>query len=42
MAAQNIPFRVYYTKGTGHYAMIENPNEFNELLDKVIIDINNN
>ncbi len=41
MAAQNIPFQVYYTKGTGHYAMIENPNEFNKLLAKVIADINN-
>ena len=40
MAVQNIPFRVYYTKGTGHYAMIENPDEFNNLLYKVLTDIN--
>jgi pimeloyl-ACP methyl ester carboxylesterase len=40
MSAQNIPFQIYYTKGTGHYAMIENPKEFNVLLDKVIADIN--
>ncbi len=39
MTAQNIPFQIYYTKGTGHYAMIENPQEFNELLDKVIAEI---
>ena len=39
MAAKNIPFQVYYTKGTGHYAMIENPEEFNVLLDKAIADI---
>jgi pimeloyl-ACP methyl ester carboxylesterase len=39
MAAKNIPFQVYYTKGTGHYAMIENPKEFNMLLDEVIADI---
>jgi pimeloyl-ACP methyl ester carboxylesterase len=41
MVAQNIPFEIYYTKGTGHYAMIENPDEFNKLLAKVIADINN-
>jgi len=41
MVAQNIPFEVYYTKGTGHYAMIESPDEFNKLLDKVLLDINN-
>lgn len=39
MAAQNIPFQIYYTKGTGHYAMIENPKEFNSLLDEIIADI---
>jgi pimeloyl-ACP methyl ester carboxylesterase len=42
MAAKNIPFQIYYTKGTGHYAMIENPQEFNSLLDKVIADIEAN
>ncbi|MFD0751936.1 alpha/beta fold hydrolase [Mucilaginibacter calamicampi] len=39
IAARNIPFQVYYTKGTGHYAMIENPDEFNKLLDEVIEDM---
>nr|WP_294792666.1 alpha/beta hydrolase [uncultured Mucilaginibacter sp.] len=39
MTAKNIPFQIYYTKGTGHYAMIENPKEFNGLLDEVIADI---
>ncbi|WP_457130035.1 alpha/beta fold hydrolase [Mucilaginibacter sp. HD30] len=39
MAAKNIPFKVYYTEGTGHYAMVENPAEFNRLLDEVIADI---
>lgn len=39
MKAKNIPFTVFYTKGTGHYAMIENPKEFNTLLDAVIADI---
>jgi pimeloyl-ACP methyl ester carboxylesterase len=39
MTAENIPFQIYYTKGTGHYAMIENYREFNMLLDKVIEDI---
>ena len=42
MSAENIPFKVYYTKGTGHYAMIENPKEFNGLLDKIIADIRAN
>lgn len=39
MTAQNIPFQIYYTKGTGHYAMIENPKEFNSQLDGIIEDI---
>jgi len=39
MTAKGIPFQIYYTKGTGHYAMIENPEEFNKLLDEVIMDI---
>jgi len=39
MVAKNVPFQVYYTKGTGHYAMIENSREFNELLEKVIAEI---
>lgn len=42
MTAKNIPFQVYYTKGTGHYAMIENPSEFNALLDKAIGDMKDN
>jgi pimeloyl-ACP methyl ester carboxylesterase len=39
MTANNIPFQVFYTKGTGHFPMIENPQEFNGLLDEVIEDI---
>ena len=39
MTAQSIPFKVYYTKGTGHYAMIESPEEFNMRLDEVIADM---
>ena len=39
MELKNIPFQIYYTNGTGHYAMIENPHEFNEMLSKVIADI---
>lgn len=42
MSAENIPFQIYYTEGTGHYAMIETPEEFNRLLDKVIEDIKAN
>jgi pimeloyl-ACP methyl ester carboxylesterase len=41
MTAKNIPFQIYYTKGTGHYAMIENPEEFNALLDEVLAEITN-
>jgi pimeloyl-ACP methyl ester carboxylesterase len=41
MTAKNIPFQIYYTKGTGHYAMIENPQEFNALLDEVLAEITN-
>jgi pimeloyl-ACP methyl ester carboxylesterase len=37
--AEKLPYQVFYTKGTGHYAMIESPKEFNEYLDKVILDI---
>jgi pimeloyl-ACP methyl ester carboxylesterase len=37
--AERLPYQVFYTKGTGHYAMIENPKEFNEYLDKVLLDI---
>jgi len=39
IAAKKIPFQVYYTHGTGHFAMVESPDEFNENLDKVIEDI---
>ena len=39
LSAQNIPFKIYYTKGTGHYAMVETPQQFNALLDEAIADI---
>jgi pimeloyl-ACP methyl ester carboxylesterase len=39
LTAKNILFQVFYTKGTGHFAMIETPDEFNGYLDKVIEDI---
>jgi pimeloyl-ACP methyl ester carboxylesterase len=37
--AEKLPYQVFYTKGTGHYAMIESPKEFNGYLDKVMLDI---
>jgi pimeloyl-ACP methyl ester carboxylesterase len=37
--AQKLRVHVYYTKGTGHFAMIEAPDEFNKDLDMVIGDI---
>ncbi|HTH83065.1 MAG TPA: alpha/beta hydrolase [Mucilaginibacter sp.] len=39
LTAKNIPFQVFYTHGTGHFAMIEVPDEFNGYLDKIIEDI---
>jgi pimeloyl-ACP methyl ester carboxylesterase len=36
---QKLPYQVFYTKDTGHFAMVESPKEFNEYLDKVILDI---
>jgi len=39
ITAQKLRARVYYTKGTGHFAMIESPEEFNKDLDMVIADI---
>ena len=38
--AQKLPVRVFYTKGTGHFSMIESPAEFNNDLDMVIKDLN--
>ncbi|MDB5159408.1 MAG: Pimeloyl-ACP methyl ester carboxylesterase [Mucilaginibacter sp.] len=40
MAAKKIPFKVFYTKGTGHFGMIEAPDEFNKELEMVIAGIN--
>ena len=39
MAAKKIPFLVFYTKGTGHFGMVEAPNEFNRDLEQIIADI---
>lgn len=39
MAAEKIPFKIYSIHATGHYPMIENPKDFNLLLDKVLWDI---
>jgi pimeloyl-ACP methyl ester carboxylesterase len=33
-----IPYRVYFVHGTGHYPMVEAPDEFNALLERVISD----
>jgi pimeloyl-ACP methyl ester carboxylesterase len=40
VAAQKLPMKVFYTKGTGHFAMIESPDEFNKELEMVIRDLN--
>ncbi|MDB4925118.1 alpha/beta hydrolase [Mucilaginibacter sp.] len=40
MDAKKIPYQVFYTHGTGHFAMVETPVEFNKDLDRVIADIN--
>jgi pimeloyl-ACP methyl ester carboxylesterase len=42
ITAQKLHARVYYTKGTGHFAMIESPDEFNKDLDMVIDEIKKN
>jgi pimeloyl-ACP methyl ester carboxylesterase len=34
-----IPYQLLYIHGTGHFPMIEEPQAFNLLLDKVIKDI---
>ncbi|QKJ32551.1 alpha/beta hydrolase [Mucilaginibacter mali] len=36
MVAEKIPFKIYNIHATGHYPMIEKPDDFNLLLDKVI------
>jgi len=35
----SVPFKLFYVGPTGHYPMIENPNEFNKKLEQVIIEI---
>jgi pimeloyl-ACP methyl ester carboxylesterase len=40
--AQKLRVNVFYTKGTGHFSMIETPNEFNKYLDMIIDDIKKN
>ncbi|MBB6110319.1 Pimeloyl-ACP methyl ester carboxylesterase [Mucilaginibacter lappiensis] len=39
LAANKIPFKLLYIHATGHFPMIEKPQEFNTLLDKAIADI---
>ena len=39
LAANKIPFKLLYIHATGHFPMIEKPQEFNVLLDKAIVDI---
>lgn len=41
LVANKIPFKIFYVPGSGHFPMIEHPQVFNMLLDKVILDINN-
>ncbi|AMR32825.1 hypothetical protein A0256_16070 [Mucilaginibacter sp. PAMC 26640] len=35
----NIPFKLYTVRGTGHFPMIEAPDEFNKQLEKVLTEI---
>jgi pimeloyl-ACP methyl ester carboxylesterase len=42
ITAQKLRVRVFYTKGTGHFGMIEAPDEFNRDMDMVIDDIKKN
>jgi pimeloyl-ACP methyl ester carboxylesterase len=42
ITAQKLRVRLFYTKGTGHFAMVESPAEFNQDLDMVIDDIKKN
>ena len=39
LTVSHIPYRIYYIHGTGHYPMIEKPDQFNVLLDSAIADI---
>ena len=36
LVSNHIPYHIEYTKGTGHYAMVENPDEFNRELERII------
>jgi pimeloyl-ACP methyl ester carboxylesterase len=40
LAAKKIPYKLLEIHATGHFPMIEKPQEFNTLLDKVMADIN--
>jgi pimeloyl-ACP methyl ester carboxylesterase len=42
LAANKIQFKLLYIHATGHFPMIEKPDEFNMLLDKVVADIKTN
>jgi pimeloyl-ACP methyl ester carboxylesterase len=37
--ANNIPYKIYYVHGTGHYPMIESPAEFNARLQDILVNI---
>ncbi|MBB6128574.1 alpha/beta fold hydrolase [Mucilaginibacter lappiensis] len=39
LSANKIPFKLLHIHATGHFPMIEKPQEFNTLLDKAIADI---
>jgi pimeloyl-ACP methyl ester carboxylesterase len=39
LATNKIPYKLLYIHATGHFPMIEKPQQFNILLDKVIADI---
>ncbi|MGF7041001.1 alpha/beta fold hydrolase [Mucilaginibacter lappiensis] len=39
LAANKIPYKLLYIHATGHFPMIEKPQQFNMLLDNVIADI---
>lgn len=39
LVADKIPYEILYTRGTGHYSMIETPEKFNSLLAQIIESI---
>lgn len=36
---RHIPYKLFFVHATGHFPMIEKPDEFNEMLDKVMADV---